>query len=207
MVNADDFGLARGVNDGIIEGHTSGIVTSTSLMVLRPAAREAVELAEAHPELSLGLHFDDDELEGPVQAEHGFLAQLERFRELVGRDPTHVDSHHHVHTQQMATFRSLVEPLSVPLRHDGRVSYIGDFWGQPDLGHVRPPFLRRLVETEVGEGFSELACHPARITDDLHSSYLHEREVELATLTEPTLRGEIERTGVRLLSFREWARQ
>lgn len=205
VVNADDFGLAHGVNDGIIEGHVSGIVTSTSLMVLRPAAGEAAELAIRHPELSVGLHFEDDELDDPGEAEHAFLAQLERFRELVGRDPTHVDSHHHVHSRHIATFRSLVEPLGVPLRHDDRVSYIGDFWGQPDLGHVRRPFLRWLVETEVGEGFSELGCHPARITDDLHSSYLHERAVELRTLTEPGLREELEATGVALVSFGAWA--
>lgn len=208
VVNADDFGLAHGVNDGIIEGHVSGIVTSTSLMVLRPAAGQAAELATGHPELSVGLHFEDDgtaDLDDPGQAEHAFYAQLERFRELVGRDPTHVDSHHHVHARPIAAFRSLVAPLGVPLRHDGRVSYIGGFWGQPDLGHVRRPFLRQLVEGEAVDGFSELGCHPARITDDLRSSYLHERAVELQTLTDPGLREELESTGVRLVSFGAWA--
>lgn len=31
VVNADDFGLSLGVNDGIIEAHAAGIVTSTSV--------------------------------------------------------------------------------------------------------------------------------------------------------------------------------
>ena len=209
VVNADDFGLARGVNDGIIEAHSGGIVTSASLMVQRPTAGEAAKLAAAHPELSVGLHFEDDgsvELDDPVQAERAFAAQLERFRELVGRDPTHVDSHHHVHARRQAIFGSLVEPLDVPLRHDGRVSYIGEFWGQPDLSHVRRAFLRRLVEAEAREGFSELGCHPARISDDLRSSYLHERAIELQTLTEPGLRDELEQAGVRLVSFHAWTR-
>lgn len=210
VVNADDFGLARGVNDGIIEAHLNGIVTSASLMVQRHSAVEAANLADAHPELSVGLHFEDDgtaDVDDPAQAERAFAAQLERFRELIGRDPTHVDSHHHVHAERgrLGTFKQLVEPIGIPLRHAGQVRYIGGFWGQPDPGHVRRAFLLQLIEADAGEGFSELGCHPARISDDLRSSYLHERAIELRTLTEPGLRDELESTGVRLVSFHAWA--
>ena len=38
IVNGDDFGLSPGVSRGIIEAHRHGILTSTSLMVDRPAA-------------------------------------------------------------------------------------------------------------------------------------------------------------------------
>ena len=49
VVNADDFGQSEGVNRGIIEAHTNGIVTSASLMVRWPAAREASALrSEEH---------------------------------------------------------------------------------------------------------------------------------------------------------------
>src|SRR5437899_6893534 len=58
IVNADDFGLSPGVNRGIIEAHEHGIVTSASLMVRWPAAREAVNYARQHGALSLGLHLD-----------------------------------------------------------------------------------------------------------------------------------------------------
>jgi predicted glycoside hydrolase/deacetylase ChbG (UPF0249 family) len=209
IVNGDDFGLAQGANEGIIEAHVNGILTSTSLMVLRDAAAEAAELARAHPELSLGLHFEHDgdgELDDPAQAEQLFAEQLRRFRELVGRDPTHVDSHHHVHAQgeRLETFTRLVEPLGVPLRYDGQVTYIGAFWGQPDPESVSSASLRRLVATDVREGFSELGCHPARITEDLRSSYLHERPIELRTLTEPGLRADIETSDIRLASYHAW---
>jgi predicted glycoside hydrolase/deacetylase ChbG (UPF0249 family) len=208
VVNADDLGLARGVNEGIIEAHVHGILTSASLMVLRPAAGEAAALAADHPELSIGLHFEHDgrtELDDPAQAGSAFRMQLERFRTLVGRDPTHVDSHHHVHAQHLDTFTSLVKPLGVPLRHDGRVPYIGDFWGQPDPAHIERRFLVELIAARASEGLSELGCHPARITPDLQSSYLDEREVELETLTETGLREELESAGVRLVSYRDWS--
>src|SRR5262249_54191138 len=56
VVNGDDFGLAPEVNQAIVRAHREGILTSTSLMVAAPAAREAVELARAEPRLAVGLH-------------------------------------------------------------------------------------------------------------------------------------------------------
>src|SRR5437867_779392 len=58
IVNADDFGQSRGVNQGIIEAHEHGIVTSASLMVRWPAACEAAAYGREHCELSVGLHLD-----------------------------------------------------------------------------------------------------------------------------------------------------
>jgi chitin disaccharide deacetylase len=212
IVNADDFGLAAGVNEGIIEAHVSGIVTSTSLMVDRSAAADAVRLAHEHPTLSVGLHYVEDgpEIDEPGHVARTFAAQLARFRELTGADPTHVDSHHHVHLTRMSTFTPLVAPLGVPLRGDGRVPYLGEFYAQPrrgivELDRVRTPFLLELLSGGgVTAAFTELGCHPARVTDDLHSSYAAEREVELATLTEPGLRAQIEELGLTLASYHDW---
>ncbi|HWC86586.1 MAG TPA: ChbG/HpnK family deacetylase, partial [Solirubrobacteraceae bacterium] len=60
IVNADDFGASAGINDGIVEAHASGIVTSTSLMVMGAAADHAVALAREHPALGIGLHLELD---------------------------------------------------------------------------------------------------------------------------------------------------
>ena len=212
IVNADDFGLATGVNMGIIQAHVSGILTSTSLMVDRPAAAEAARLARAHPTLSVGLHYVEDgpEIDEPGHLDRTFALQLARFRELTGSDPTHVDSHHHVHMTRMSRFAPLVAPLGVPLRGDGRVHYVGEFYAQPQRGvveleRVRTPFLLALLaRADLTAEFTELGCHPARLTGDLHSSYAAEREVELATLTEPRLRGRIEGLGLTLASYHDW---
>ena len=212
IVNADDFGLAAGVNEGIIKAHVCGILTSTSLMVDRPAAADAVRLAREHPALSVGLHYVEDgpEIDEPGHVARTFAAQLARFRELTGADPTHVDSHHHVHLTRMSTFTPLVAPLGVPLRGDGRVPYLGEFYAQPrrgvvELERVRTPFLLELLSRgDVTAEFIELGCHPARVTDDLQSSYAGEREVELATLTEPGLRARIAELGLTLASYHDW---
>jgi hopanoid biosynthesis associated protein HpnK len=56
ILNADDFGWSKGVNEAVAALYEAGIVTSTSLMVGCPAADEAVELARARPGLAVGLH-------------------------------------------------------------------------------------------------------------------------------------------------------
>jgi predicted glycoside hydrolase/deacetylase ChbG (UPF0249 family) len=222
IVNADDFGASAGINDGIVEAHAAGIVTSTSLMVMRAAAAHAVALAREHPALGIGLHLElDAQDRGPavtlgdadsVRAE--IARQLEAFGELVGRPPTHVDSHHHVHREpevgQVA--RELVAPLGVPLREDGSVTFVGGFYGQweygvTDLSHVSPDFLSWILRHEIGEGWTELGCHPGRVRGDFTSSYLHEREVELATLTDPRVGDEINALGIRLASYAELSGQ
>jgi predicted glycoside hydrolase/deacetylase ChbG (UPF0249 family) len=180
-------------------------------MVGGAAADEAVRLAGEHSGLSVGLHFVDDspELDEPGHAARGFAMQLERFRALMGSEPTHVDSHHHVHMKRIATFAPLVAPLGVPLRGDGRVPYIGAFYAHPEPGvvdhdRIRVPFLLRLLAAEATAEVTELGCHPGRVTPELRSSYAAEREIELATLTEAGLRARIEALGLSLASYRDW---
>jgi chitin disaccharide deacetylase len=56
IVNADDFGLSRSVNEAVVRAHREGILTTTSLMVNEPGFDEAVRLARENPKLGVGLH-------------------------------------------------------------------------------------------------------------------------------------------------------
>lgn len=56
ILNADDFGMTRGVNEGIVRAHREGILTSTTLMANGEAFDDAVERARANPELGVGCH-------------------------------------------------------------------------------------------------------------------------------------------------------
>jgi hopanoid biosynthesis associated protein HpnK len=56
VVNADDFGISRGVNRGIVEAYRNGLVTSASLMANLPSAEDALTRAAVCPDLGLGLH-------------------------------------------------------------------------------------------------------------------------------------------------------
>src|SRR5262249_20914256 len=56
VVNADDFGLTVGVNDGILDAHEHGILTSASLFANAPATADAIRRARWHPSLGIGVH-------------------------------------------------------------------------------------------------------------------------------------------------------
>jgi len=56
IINGDDFGVSREVNEAVILAHRRGILTSASLMVSGQACEHAVALAKENPRLAVGLH-------------------------------------------------------------------------------------------------------------------------------------------------------
>jgi predicted glycoside hydrolase/deacetylase ChbG (UPF0249 family) len=228
IVNADDFGLSPGVNAGVARTHEDGILTSASLMVRRPAAPAAADYARATPSLGLGLHVDLGEWVrkdgswravyevvpldgGPAVIEAEARAQLARFRELTGRDPTHLDSHQHVHNSEGVTsvFRRLAQELGVPLRHHiGGVRYCGDLYGHDEHGVPIPEAISFDAFTEIirglKPGMTELACHPG-LGADTGSPYDREREQEVEVLCDPRVAEALDDAGVALRSFADIA--
>jgi len=82
IVNADDFGLTRGVNRAIFEAHARGIVTSTTLMANSVAFEEAVQLAKSDDGWSVGCHV--------VLLDGQPLCESPRVASLVQRKKSHV---------------------------------------------------------------------------------------------------------------------
>ncbi|MFM8973742.1 MAG: ChbG/HpnK family deacetylase, partial [Actinomycetota bacterium] len=209
IVNADDFGLSAGVNAGIIRAHEHGIVTSTTMMVRQPFADEAARCARTCPTLAVGLHVDLGEwafadgawapvyqrvdLSDASAVADEVTAQVTRFVELVGRPPTHLDSHQHVHTDDpvRTVVIGLAEQLHVPLRHHTPgIRYEGGFYGQTETGEPFPelvsaPHLRALLR-DLPDGVTELACHPAAAAD-VATAYIDERLLELDALCDPSV--------------------
>jgi len=196
IVNGDDFGASRGINRGIVEAHCHGVLTSTSLMVNRPASEEAAILSRELPELSIGLHVnittEDGELvvdlAAPDECRAELYRQLERFQDLMGRLPTHIDSHHNVHRspQLLPHFLDLAQQYRLPLREHSLVRYFPSFYGQWDgethLEQISVENLVQMLKTEFREGFTELSCHPGYVDPEFSSTYSIERETELQTL-------------------------
>jgi predicted glycoside hydrolase/deacetylase ChbG (UPF0249 family) len=226
IVNADDFGQSRGINRGIIQAHEHGIVTSASLMTRWPASDEAALNAKEYPRLSMGLHLDLGEwiwrdeswvplytvvpLEDTAAVEREVYQQLDRFRFLVGREPTHIDSHQHVHMRE--PLRSLAlrlsESLGVPLRNlNSEIQYSMTFYGQtsegqPLLSHISLERLANIL-AELPQGLTVLPCHPG-YAEDLNTTYRSERAEEIRVLCDPRLQVAIQNLGIELCSFDDW---
>jgi predicted glycoside hydrolase/deacetylase ChbG (UPF0249 family) len=223
IVNADDFGLSYGVNRGIVESYRLGIVTSASLMVRWPGAKDAAAYGRSHPELGLGLHLDLGEwscrdgdwipeyevvdLTDAKAVSNEVSRQIDTFRRLVGRDPTHIDSHQHVHLKEPAKSVLLhwSEKTGVPLRHFiENVRYCGDFYGQTAQGAPLPETIsvQALVKIlqNLPPGCTEMACHPG-YGEGLANTYRNERALELKALCDSRIQDQIEILGIKLCSF------
>ena len=111
IVNADDFGFARDVSEGILHCHKNGILTATTLMATGSAFRHAVDLAKATPTLDVGCHLVL--VQGPgLPASVPALLQALALRQIdphavfasqittilkAGLRPSHLDTHKHTH--------------------------------------------------------------------------------------------------------------
>jgi predicted glycoside hydrolase/deacetylase ChbG (UPF0249 family) len=221
VVTADDLGLSPAVNAGVAAAHRRGVVTSTSLMVLRPAAAEAAAMVADLPGLSVGLHLElaSFEVIDGSWRETGRVAdpgdaravadaverQLDRFGELLGRAPDHIDSHHHLHDDDPvgSVVDRAAARLGVPVRGRGPWRYRGDFYGQWGAGRPWPdgitvPALLGVLD-RLGPGITELACHPADTPHPSHGTYDAERVLELRTLTDPRVVEAVRARGIRLI--------
>lgn len=242
VVNADDLGRTAGINEGIFEAHRRGIVSSATMMVGFAAAAPAARTLADHPGLGVGLHVTltgatptlpasrvpslvdvhgrfpakPEGLLDPVPAEISaeIRNQLRIFVDLVGRPPTHLDSHHHSHRQPLVldAVVAVAREHRLPVRSSSpavasrlaaagiasTVTFVERFFGDEARLDVLLDILDRL-----GPGSTELMCHPARVDEELRagSSYSEPRARELEALTSPVVRERLRERGIRLARF------
>jgi hopanoid biosynthesis associated protein HpnK len=122
IVNADDFGFTPGVNRAIVEAHTGGVVTSSTLMANGRAFGDAVQLAKASPDLSIGCHVVlidgrpvlDTSLLPTITDPGGFRDGLKVFaaRALAGRmRPSEIESEARAQIQKIQSAGIVVSHL------------------------------------------------------------------------------------------------
>ena len=217
LFNADDFGYSHGINRGIAEAHERGVVSSATMIVNAPATEEAVRLAREHPDLSVGLHvnFTNEaqrlvDLDDEDACRRELWDQYRRFLDLIGQQPTHLDSHQHVHRHPMRRllFEELADAEGLPLRDRPPVVFKGGFYAQWEYGVSDPEkvslvALQRILCEELGEGVYEFCCHPGYFDSAFEAVYHRDREHELRTLIDPALPAFLEREGIRRISYRE----
>jgi predicted glycoside hydrolase/deacetylase ChbG (UPF0249 family) len=246
IVNADDFGYFKSVSDGILHAHRDGIVTATTLLVSAPDSERAARLVRSGTDLDVGVHlnvtFDRPtgdvarcrslvEPEGKFfrpkelmkrdidrsEALEEFRAQYDRARVLLGREPTHLDTHHWVHDHP-----ALEWAIGELARETGAAARIHSDAQRERLRArgVRTPdhfarefqyegkigvdaLLELLRQLATRDGVTELMCHPGETDEAMprRSGYARERPTELATLTDARVRTATRELGIELATF------
>lgn len=210
IVNGDDFGYTRGVNEGIVEAHRDGILTATTLMANGAAFDHAVELAQQNPMLDVGCHLVLVEgqsvlepsralpktigdtvravLRGRLSPYDELRAQVEKIVQA-GIRPTHLDAHKHTH---------LLPPV---------LDAVGRLAREFGIPWVRRPFdfgidrRARVEKNVVGMGLRVLRPRFARVLGDLRMTDHFAGFLVTGTLREKNLIGTIERLPDGLTEF------
>lgn len=183
-VNADDFGFTPDVNEGIVEAHRGGILTSTTLMANGAAFEDAVRRSRECPTLDIGVHFV---LVGGMSVAGGgrlpasvasltaailrrridvageLRAQMEKILEA-GVRPTHLDTHKHTH---------LLPPVLEAVARLGQEYGVRWIRRPVDLPMTGPAAEAPLAVRMAGRGMAALrgrfhrvlAAHGCRTTD------------------------------------------
>lgn len=249
IVNADDLGYSAGIDAGILRAYRDGIVTSATLLTNAPGAVRAALLFRAAPALDVGVHLvvtygrplsDPAAVPSLVGPDAAFLrprqvmgtgrvrsedvlreyrAQYARGRDLLGREPTHVDTHHWVQAEP-----AIFDAFATLARETGAAARSLDT-GERDRLRARgvrtPERSRRefydaatsvdalceVLASIAAEGdiVSELMCHPSEPDPELEarSTYARQRYRELASLVDPVVRAKVDELGLVLSTFRD----
>lgn len=176
IVNADDFGFTRDVNEGIVHCHRHGILTATTLMANGAAFDHAVSLARENPDLDVGVHCVLVGGEGQPETISALIAALAagRIRPLdvirvqiekileAGIRLTHLDTHKHTHL-----LPPVLEAVA-RLSEEYRIRWVRRPFDLPINGQPAP-LSRRIVSQGLGfvrQNFHRtLARHGRRMTD------------------------------------------
>src|SRR5437773_7661537 len=95
----------------------------------------------------------------------------------------------------------------MPVRGDSEIRHVSKFYGQwggdTHLEQIGCEGLLRLLDEEVRDGVTELACHPCYVEAGFRFSYAEEREVELKTLCDGRVRQAIRQRESELIGLRD----
>lgn len=227
IINADDFGYTRANTEGIVEGYRKGIVRSTTALCNMPWLEYGRDLAKDCPDLGVGVHLTltlGRSLTGVksfTDAQGNFLskkdigsasldmeevynewkAQIERYIQVFGHIPTHLDSHHSVHDLSESlrdVALKLGKEYGVHTRRYGPYEFIPGFYG-PTATKER---LLEILEQNRGKDM-EIMTHPGFCDLELFraSSYNTQRVHELDVLCSRDVMEYVERNHIQLTHY------
>ncbi|AOM84415.1 Cellobiose phosphotransferase system YdjC-like protein [Salisediminibacterium beveridgei] len=140
IVNADDFGLSRAVNYGILDAMQIGIVSSTTMMMNMPGTSHAADLIDREGLTKVGVHLvltsgrpltnaksliNDQGLfklsnQFALEYENNFIIDpkevenewVQQIESFISLagKPNHLDSHHHIHL--FKPFQPIIKRIS-----------------------------------------------------------------------------------------------
>ncbi|MDD8049111.1 MAG: chitin disaccharide deacetylase [Thomasclavelia sp.] len=234
IVNCDDFGISEGVNLAVNKAFNDGVLRSTTLMANMEYIEDAAIIANRNPDLGVGVHLtlsagkpltkkDTDYVDergyfkkigyyrdgGKVDLDdlyHEWKAQIEKYIEVMGHYPDHLDSHHHAQNLPgvQDVFKRLAKEYDLPVRNNLHLNddyptftFTTEFYGNDAS-------VDKIIELCTrNEGTLEIMCHVGYVDEYImeHSSYNIQRAKELAIMCNPRLLDFIKENNIKLINY------
>jgi predicted glycoside hydrolase/deacetylase ChbG (UPF0249 family) len=178
IVNADDFGMTEAVNQGIVDAHDRGIVTSASLMATGAAFEHAVALAKTRPNLATGVHLTLTELRPLIGSAGASLVGPD------GRFPPHLVQFAKRHMRGKVALAEVRAELDAQIRkvRDAGIT-VTHLDGHMHV-HVLPGIAAIVAELAARYGIREVRYPAERV-----STYMLGNFANLRRLTEQVVLG------------------
>jgi predicted glycoside hydrolase/deacetylase ChbG (UPF0249 family) len=184
IINADDYGLAKRFNEGILNLARKKIITSVSVMINRNFINAQELLALQN--FSIGLHLELNSKTTRKEIEE----QIKKFLTLFQCLPSHLDGHKHCHLTKpnLPLILEIAKKLNFPVR-----SHFSEDQKIIQKAKVKTPdrfiswhpkrkkkFLQKL--DQIQSGTTELVCHPGYFDKNCKYPYNRQREAEMKIL-------------------------
>lgn len=229
VINGDDLGYTKANTLGIIEAYRRGILRSTTALANSDYLEYAADKVCDCEGLGIGVHLTLT-LGRPLTRGRSFVrpdgafmgrnelyaaaldadavyvewkAQIERFIEVFGRMPTHLDSHHGVHdfnAQQLKVASRLASEYGLEMRRHGKFAFVPGFYGPTATVEA---LIALLQEHEGKDEGIEVMTHPGFCDLELYraSSYSVDRVRELDVLCDARLLEYVHDQGIELVHY------
>ncbi|MFV0254987.1 MAG: ChbG/HpnK family deacetylase [Erysipelotrichaceae bacterium] len=236
IINTDDFGISKGVNYAVIQANKEGVVNSTTALVCAPEIDHAVELAQKNPKLNIGIHLTIDCFECLSKdaqlcnndgifyknAEKSNLRELDeslllrewelqisRFKNLFGKLPDHLDSHHNVHPNNETcckVVKQLSDKYQIPVRGltlgIANSSVNTDFYGEQVSLDNLMGIIADFEDKEVTN--KEIMIHNGYLDKALENTttYSYDRIIEHEILTSDKFKEYLKNNKINIVGFK-----
>lgn len=231
IINADDFGLTRAINYGIMDSYQNGSIKSASLMVNVKATLHAIQFIKTNTISNVGIHVNVT-LGKPVSHKHDvpslvdqegffrnsewwkdhvvdenelireFCEQINLFKKLTGKNPVHINYHHFIDFyKRYPRLRAVMFKYQIPLRL--HADYEAYAFAAVDSLQVWLEAGNYQYLDKAAASYVELPCHIGYIDKDLvdSSSLVKQRIMDFAVVNSREFKAYYEKLGFALSSW------
>lgn len=211
IINADDFGLSKNFNEGVIYCAERKLITSTTVMIDRTYVdKETIIKIKG---LSIGLHLEFKDIENIKNIEEAISKQYNKFLKIFGKKPSHIDGHRGCFVYNpkiLIEVIKLAKKEGFAIRSDQlaqnkkiknagvKTTDSGLMW----ITYRKPTEIMNSLN-RLKDGTYELICHPGYYDPKSNSSLNKERENDIRFLESEKFQNWIKKREVKLINYNQ----